>query len=65
MINGAWDVLVVGMMAYFWVETKGKSLEEIDAVFHGEKHSDVPDLEVIRRGEVTKSVEDNVVEIDR
>lgn len=23
----------------FWVETKGKTLEEIDAIFEGEKHS--------------------------
>lgn len=33
-----------------WGETKGKSLEEIDEIFEGKKHSDVPDLEIIRRG---------------
>lgn len=38
------------MKAYYWVETKGKTLEEIDAIFEGEKHSDVPDVEAIRLG---------------
>jgi hypothetical protein len=32
------------------VETKGKSVEEIDALFDGEKHSYVPDVEMVRRG---------------
>lgn len=36
--------------AVFWVETKGKTLEEIDALFEGEKHSSVPDVEMIRKG---------------
>lgn len=33
------------------METKGKTLEEIDALFEGEKHSSVPDIELLRRGE--------------
>jgi hypothetical protein len=36
--------------AVYWVETKGKTLEEIDALFEGEKHSDVPDVEMVRTG---------------
>jgi 2',3'-cyclic-nucleotide 2'-phosphodiesterase (5'-nucleotidase family) len=36
--------------AVFWVETKGKTLEEIDAIFEGHKHSNVPDVELVRRG---------------
>ena len=32
------------------METKGKTLEEIDAIFDGEKHSDVPDVELVRKG---------------
>lgn len=32
------------------METKGKTLEEIDALFEGEKHSSVPDVEMVRRG---------------
>lgn len=35
----------------YWVETKGKTLEEIDAIFEGHKHSDVPDVELVRRGQ--------------
>jgi sugar porter (SP) family MFS transporter len=50
MMNASWDVLEVVYMWFYWVETKGKSLEEIDEVFEGKKHSDVPDLENIRRG---------------
>jgi hypothetical protein len=41
----------------YWVETKGKTLEEIDAIFEGEKHSNVPDVEAVRRGIVTVDVE--------
>lgn len=34
----------------YWVETKGKTLEEIDAIFDGQKHSSVPDVELVRTG---------------
>ncbi|CRG87437.1 D-xylose-proton symporter-like 3, chloroplastic [Talaromyces islandicus] len=37
-------------LAVYWVETKGKTLEEIDEVFEGEKHSSVPDVELVRQG---------------
>ena len=33
MINGAWDVVQVVFVIIYWVETKGKSLEEIDEIF--------------------------------
>lgn len=36
--------------AYYWVETKGTTIEEIDALFDGEKHSSVPDVELVRTG---------------
>jgi hypothetical protein len=35
MINGAWDVLIVFMLMYWWIETKGKTLEEIDRSIEG------------------------------
>ncbi|CAK7213496.1 hypothetical protein SCUCBS95973_001813 [Sporothrix curviconia] len=35
MINGAWDVLQVVFIALYWIETKGKTLEEIDELFDG------------------------------
>jgi len=52
MINGTWDILELLFVIFFWVETKGKTLEEIDELMEGEKHSNVPDLELIRKGEV-------------
>ncbi|OAA62434.1 General substrate transporter [Niveomyces insectorum RCEF 264] len=56
MINGSWDIIVAALIAIYWVETKGKTLEEIDAIFEGQKHSDVPDVEDVRRGEKTIDV---------
>ncbi|KAI1773855.1 hexose transporter [Hypoxylon cercidicola] len=35
MINGAWDVLQLVYVVLCWVETKGKTLEEIDELFEG------------------------------
>jgi len=37
-INGAWDVLMVFAVQYWWVETKGKSLEEIDEMIEGKRY---------------------------
>ncbi|KAI0475324.1 putative hexose carrier protein [Xylariaceae sp. FL0804] len=56
MINAGWDVVVLILIAVFWVETKGKTLEEIDAIFEGEKHSSVPDVERVRLGQETVDV---------
>lgn len=42
--------------AYYWVETKGRTLEEIDAIFEGHKHSTVPDVELVRTGKETLDV---------
>lgn len=54
MINASWDVLVVFFVWYYWVETKGRTLEEIDRELDGEKHSDAPDLEdIISRKEAS------------
>jgi hypothetical protein len=47
------SMYVERVQAVYWVETKGKTLEEIDAIFEGEKHSAVPDVEAIRKGEAT------------
>ncbi|KAF2098320.1 putative hexose carrier protein [Rhizodiscina lignyota] len=56
MINGGWDIIIVVLIAVYWVETKGKTLEEIDAIFEGEKHSSVPDVEHVRLGKATVDV---------
>jgi hypothetical protein len=51
MINGAWDVLELLFVIFVWIETKGKTLEEIDAVIDGVKHSDMPDLDSLKKGD--------------
>ncbi|KAH8881707.1 putative hexose carrier protein [Thozetella sp. PMI_491] len=53
MVNGSWDIVILFLIWFFWVETKGKTLEEIDALFEGEKHSQVPDVEQVRVGNAT------------
>jgi hypothetical protein len=50
MINGGWDVVIIVILAVTWVETKGKTLEELDEIFDGVKHTDAPDLEVVYQG---------------
>jgi len=35
----------LAFVVWFWVETKGKTLEETDKVIDGGKHSRVPDIE--------------------
>lgn len=49
LVNGAWDVLEIVFIWFFWVETSGKTLEEIDAVIDGIKHSEASNLEDIER----------------
>lgn len=50
-INASVDLLFVAFVVFVWVETRGLTLEEVDKVFDGLKHSDVPDLEAIRNGD--------------
>lgn len=52
MINGAWNVCIFAFIWYYWVEVKGKTLEEIDVVFDGVKHSSVPDVGMVISGTV-------------
>lgn len=63
-VNGAWDVLVIIIIAVFWVETKGKTLEELDVIFEGEKHSNAPELELVYRGEAGVSTGKNVQTVE-
>lgn len=44
-VNASWNVAFWLYVYFFWVETRGKTLEEIDVLFDGEKHSDAPDLD--------------------
>lgn len=47
MVNGSWNILFVIGVYLYWVETKGKTLEEIDELFDGIRHSSVPTLKVV------------------
>ncbi|KEY74753.1 hypothetical protein S7711_06655 [Stachybotrys chartarum IBT 7711] len=51
MVNASWNVLLWVMVWFTWVETKGKTLEEISEIFDGEKHTSAPhyaDLDSVR-----------------
>ncbi|KFA73043.1 hypothetical protein S40288_03279 [Stachybotrys chartarum IBT 40288] len=37
LINGGWDALQALFVAFFWIETKGMSLENIDRIINGQK----------------------------
>jgi hypothetical protein len=50
MINGSWDVVMFVVILFWWVETKGRTLEEVDEAIEGVKHSDVPNIKLILRG---------------
>lgn len=66
MINGGWDIIVIVLIALYWVETKGKTLEEIDALFDGEVHSTVTDIEKVRKGETQldlKNIENEITTV--
>lgn len=51
-INASADIVMLAGVMWYWVETRGFTLEEVDKVFDGEKHSDVPDLKAVQEGEV-------------
>lgn len=51
-INASFDILMILFVIFYWVETKGLTLEEVDERFDGVKHSSVPDLEELKRGKV-------------
>lgn len=55
-INASWDWLFLAFIWYFWVETKGLTLEEVDAIFLGHTHTDLPTVEAIRKGQKTIDV---------
>ncbi|KAI9731689.1 MAG: hypothetical protein M1834_004478 [Cirrosporium novae-zelandiae] len=56
-INSCFDILMVLFVAFYYVETRGLTLEEIDSKFDGVKHSDVPDLEQLKAGKAKLVIE--------
>ncbi|KAH8200927.1 hypothetical protein TruAng_004936 [Truncatella angustata] len=68
MINASWDIIIIVLIALYWVETKSKTLEQIDEIFEGQKHSSVPDVELVRKGEESIDVgmvEQQIADIDK
>ncbi|GKT57946.1 hexose transporter [Colletotrichum tofieldiae] len=61
-INGAWNILFFGFIWWYWVEVKGKTLEEIDALFDGRKHTDTPNMNAIMAGTEDESWKRNLGE---
>jgi len=57
MINSSWDILEWLFIFFFWVETKGKTLEEIDYLFEEEKDGNHLTVGAVLEG---KPVDDNV-----
>jgi hypothetical protein len=44
MINGGWDILMLLAIIFFWVETKGKTLEEMDEIIEYGVDSSLGDI---------------------
>lgn len=51
-INASFDILLVAFVWWYWVETRGLTLEEVDIKFDGVKHSSVPDLAEVLHGKI-------------
>jgi hypothetical protein len=51
-INASFGILMILFVIFYWVETRGLTLEEVDERFDGIKHSNVPDFEAVKRGKV-------------
>jgi hypothetical protein len=54
-MNATWNILLIVFIYFSWVETKGKTLEEISQAFEGPKHSEISDI---------KEAEAGIVKID-
>jgi hypothetical protein len=61
-INASADIFMVLFVIFYWVETRGLTLEEVDRVFDGEKHSDVPDLKDLQEGKADLATKLSVTE---
>lgn len=59
-INASVDILFVVFVVLVWVETRGLTLEEVDLVFDGVKHSDVSDLEAVKVGKEDLEIVDGM-----
>ncbi|KAF2729648.1 hexose transporter [Polyplosphaeria fusca] len=60
-VNACFDVLLVIMIAVYWVETKGRTLEEIDFLFDSPRPLRIVDAESIQNKKVNAIVSGEVV----
>ncbi|KAK2005885.1 MFS general substrate transporter [Colletotrichum eremochloae] len=58
--NGLWNILFFFFILWYWVEVKGKTLEEIDAIFDGRKHTDTPNMHAVMAGTEDESWKRNL-----
>jgi MFS family permease len=56
MINATFNVVTFVYVWVYWVETKDKTLEEMDELLDGEKHSDAPNVVDVMTGRVAVSI---------
>ncbi|KAF4954511.1 hypothetical protein FSARC_12124 [Fusarium sarcochroum] len=49
-INASWNILLWIYIYFQWVETKGLTLEEVDALFDGQVHTGSDGVEVLEKG---------------
>ncbi|KAK1986972.1 general substrate transporter [Colletotrichum cereale] len=60
--NGVWNMIFFVFIFCYWVEVKGKTLEEIDAIFDGRKHTDTPNMNAVMSGTEDESWRRNLGE---
>lgn len=63
LINASWNVIFWVWVFFFWVETKGMTLEQIDTLFDGVKHSDAPDLANLKEARDEKVREEKAEQV--
>ncbi|TVY17319.1 Lactose permease [Lachnellula arida] len=58
MIQGTWDIIELAVVLFFYVETKGKTLEEIDVIFEGERLVDTEKVEQSDNSDSSPAIKD-------
>ncbi|KAL3471486.1 general substrate transporter [Aspergillus californicus] len=49
-MNASWNILLIIFIYFYWVETKGKTLEEIDEAFEGVRLDGIPTPDEVEAG---------------
>lgn len=51
-ITGAWDLIILAVIIWYFKETKGKTLEQIDEIFENVTHSNANTMAVLNGEEL-------------